>query len=160
MGPPRRALSPDYLAFQPSRVPHFVDVLKFSEAVGLLADRGELMDSAGDSTSHILGGIASSSLTPRPRKKKTKVRFHSNDSRKSDSGYLFFPLTQAYLEDKRIGTSRRIKAYCKALGISGRWPANKTALFQQFVRRSTKLSRPETAPDGKSWSDWSYELGS
>ena len=90
VGPPRRALSPDYLAFQLNRVPHFVDVLKFSEAVGLLADRGELMDSAGDSTSHILGGIASSSLIPRPRKKKTKVRFHSNDLRKSDSGYLVF----------------------------------------------------------------------
>ena len=144
-----KALNENDSNFVLHRLPSKQQLKAFSESLGSKMDLDLMTDSAS--------ATASASQMP-DKKRRKKTRYHSNDEEKEDPGYLVFPLKLSDLDDQKKYKQRRKKAYCKALGVKGKATVL-MGLLRTYVAACHRsgAARPEKAPGGLAWSDWSFE---
>jgi hypothetical protein len=143
----KKALDPNDTNFVLHRLPQLSELKAFSADIGNKMDVDSLTESASVSG-------ASSVLS---RKKRKKYRFHSDDAKKDDSGYLVFPLKMDELQKME---QRRKKAYCRAIGVKGKsGPVLMNRLRERIESAGEMgLARPDTPPDGIVWSAWYFDI--
>ena len=153
-----RALNKNDRVFSVDRVPGLPDVRRFSEYVAGQIERQQFAGAAASGGASA-SAVVSSAYGRRPvlkrARKRKRIRFHSNTDNDDDPGYLPFPITKHWAEKN---SSRKVKAYCRALGIKFKSGGQRQRLLDALAKENDSIPRPTTAPGGLSWSEWYFEI--
>ena len=132
-----KALDGNFPDLQMDKLPTPDEMRAFAESMGSKADMQSL------------------SRKKRPKRKRGRIMFHSDDRRKDEKEYLFFPIGLADLE---VITARKAHAYCRALQLKFKGGKQKDVL-RRYLQEGSAVHRPPNPPTG-SWNDWVCEVGS